>query len=278
MNYDRFAIIGVKDKGGVGLSTALTAMATVLIATGGEQFSVQLVDADGFNGTLTQWCGQRDAAGKLLAEQDPNAGGVIKADLFKPEGVRPMFSSVESEARHVIIDTPAGALTKFDELSRNLKARDFIDHSRAHGRRPIVVIGMTPAVASIRGVGRAIDSFGEDVDYIAVRNMVGNTPADYRLWSTQSTTNRYGREVGGRVRPRFEAVGGRLIDAPVAEPGTFAIAEALGLCFSASAQYAGPGWQGMDRLNMRNWLHAWMAELQQLEDLLGLKGVEWRAF
>ena len=77
----RIAVIGAKDKGGAGLSTTETALATVLRATGEGHFRVQIVDADKANGSLTQRLGERDDSGKLLAEQDPYKG-IIKADLF----------------------------------------------------------------------------------------------------------------------------------------------------------------------------------------------------
>ncbi|MFK3889745.1 hypothetical protein [Sphingomonas sp. NPDC079357] len=277
MSYERIAAIGAKDKGGVGLSTSLTALATILMATGEGKFEVQLVDADGFNGTLLQRLGQRDQSGKLLHEQQPGIG-VIKANLFDEEGVRPMFRAVESDARFVVIDTPAGAVTKFDELSRNLKARDFIDHCRQCGRQPVVFLPFTPGVASIRGVGQAIERFGSDVPYVGLRNMVGAKDKDFRLWRPEPFTDRYGRQVGGRVRARFDEVGGRLLDMPVAEAGPFAMAEALSLTFAESARYKGPDWESYDRLDMVKWLEAWVTEFRKIEDLLGLGDIEWKAF
>ena len=277
MNYDRVALVGAKDKGGVGLSTAMTAMATVLAATGRDTFDVALVDADGFNATLMQRMGQRDESGKLLPEQDPKHG-VIKADLFHEDGVRPLFSAVESDARFVMIDTPAGAVTRFGSLSRNLKATDFVAHCQNSGRTVIILLPFTPGVASIRGVGQAIDRFGTSVAYVGLRNMVGNVGHDYRLWATEPFTDRYGRQVGGRVRAKFEQAGGRLLDAPVADPGTFAVAEALSLSFAEAATYRGPSWESYDSLNMVGWLNAWVDELRKIEGLLGLGGADWKAF
>ncbi|WP_066663862.1 MULTISPECIES: hypothetical protein [unclassified Sphingomonas] len=273
----RKAIIGLKDKGGANLSTSLNAIATVLRATGGDTFSVHVIDADGFNSTLTQRLGQRDESGKLLADQDP-AKGVLKADLFKVEGIPPLFAAVESDARFVIIDTPAGGLTKIDELSENLGASQFIQHIVDCGRQPIIMVPFAPAVASIRGVAKAVERFGASVPIVALRSMVGVKDSDYRLWTAEKFMDQYGRQVGGRTRAAFEAVGGRMIDIPALTAGPNAMAEALSLTYAQAATSTGGSWQNYDRLNVAQWLLAWTGELQKIGDLLGLENADWKAF
>ncbi|MDK2769326.1 hypothetical protein DAH66_02530 [Sphingomonas koreensis] len=273
----RKAIIGLKDKGGAKLSTSLIAMATVLRATAGDKFRVHVIDADGFNSTLTQRLGERDEAGRLLSEQDAGRG-VLKADLFRPEGVAPLFEAVESDARFVMIDTPAGGLTKIDELSENLGASQFIQHIVDCGRQPIVMVPFSPDVASIRGVAKAVERFGASAPIVAMRSMVGVKESDYRLWSAEDFQDQYGRQVGGRTRAAFEAVGGRMIDIPALTPGSNAMAEALSLTYAQAAAYAGGSWQTYDRLNVQQWLRGWVSELQKVADLLGLEDADWRAF
>ena len=233
----RIAVIGAKDKGGAGLSTTETALATVLRATGEGHFRVQIVDADKANGSLTQRLGERDDSGKLLAEQDPYKG-IIKADLFDRDGARPIFHAIESDAEFVIIDTPSGSLDRFGSLSESLTARDLVDHIRHNDREPIVLVPFGPTVAAIRGVGKAIDTFGE-VSYVGARYMAGVRDDDYRLWSSDPLINFYGRTVGGNVRRKFEEAGGQVIDMPPAPMRPFALAEALSLTFAQSATHIG---------------------------------------
>mgnify|MGYP000586753086 CR=1 FL=1 len=123
----RKAIIGLKDKGGAKLSTSLIAMATVLRATAGDKFRVHVIDADGFNSTLTQRLGERDEAGRLLSEQDAGRG-VLKADLFRPEGVAPLFEAVESDARFVMTHRdPADVMLSVADVYADIVS-GFSDH------------------------------------------------------------------------------------------------------------------------------------------------------
>lgn len=275
--FDLHAIIGLKNKGGAKLSTSLAAIATVLRAMSADQFAVHAIDADGFNSTLTQRLGERDLEGRLLAVQNA-ARGVLKADLFKPEGVAPLFEAVESDARFVIIDTPAGGLTKIDDLSENLSASDFIQHNLDCGRRPLVFVPFGTDVASIRGVAQAVAQLGPYAQIVAMRSMVGVKDEDYRLWTSDSFTDQYGQQAGGRTRAAFEAIGGRMIDIPALTAGSNAMAEGLKLTYGQAAQYQGPNWQTYDRLNVAQWLKRWMIELQKIADLLGLEDAAWRAY
>ena len=117
-----------------------------------------------------------------------------------------------------------------------------------------------------------------DVDYVGLRNMEGKKEEDYRLWSHEPFTDRYGRSRGGVVRAKFEEAGGRIIDMPPAEVGPPSVAGALGLSFAGAATYTGPSFQHYDRLNMASWLRQWVNEFRKIGDLLGFEGLEWRAF
>jgi hypothetical protein len=273
----RIAVAGAKDKGGAGLSTIAAAMATVMRATGAGSFDVHVIDADGFNQSLTQRLAERDSTGRVLAHQNPLTG-VAKADLFARDGAAPIFEAIESDARVVIVDTPAGGLTQINQLSENLSARDLVRHCLDNDRVPLVIVPFNPTVATIRGIGTALDTFGPDAQVIAARSMVGIKPQDYRLWSTEPVVDQYGRTVGGQVRRRFEEAGGRVVDVPTLAAGANALAEALTLTYGQAARYNGPGWQSYDRLNVASWLGAWMRELQGIADLLGLENADWRAF
>lgn len=277
MNYRRIAIYGAKNKGGAGLSTSQLAIATVLRATGRDQFQVAAIDADGFNRTFTQRLGQRDESGALLAEQSPDTG-VVPADLFARDGAAPIFEAIESDARVVVVDTPAGGLKRSRQLSENLTALHLVQHSLDHERLPVILVPFAPAMASIRGIAEAVETFGTDARVVAVRSTVGVDEADYRLWNTDGFVDRYGRQVGGRTRKLFEEAGGRIIAAPALAAGANAMAEALSLTYGEAATYTGPSWHTYDRLNVAQWLKSWVAELETIADLLGMGDVAWKAF
>ncbi len=275
-DYKRLAIFGFKDKGGLGLSTAMIAIITVLRAIGeGEAaFEVCAIDADGFNGSLTQRLAERDPQGKVLAEQNPVVG-VAKADLFMRDGAGPIFEAVESAARVVVVDTPAGGLTQIDKMSESLSARDLVQHCLDNDRKPVVLVPFGPGIATIRGVGSAIDRFGPDAQIVAARTTFGVMDHDYRLWSTEPLIDRYGRTVGGQVRRKFENAGGRLIDMPTCPAGPNALAEALSLSYRDAVTYKGAGWRQFHGLNIRNWLNLWAKQLGTNADVLGMQDVDW---
>lgn len=275
--FKRVGLYGAKDIGGAGLSTTQAAITTVLRATGLGAFTVSAVDADGFNRTLTRRLAQRDVAGAILAEQDPYLG-VVPADLFDRDGAAPLFGAAESDARVVVIDTPAGGLKQSRQLNVNLTGRDFVQHCLDHERTPLIVVPFGPSAASIRGIGEAIETFGTDAHIIAVRSLIGVEERDYRLWDTEGFSDRYGRQVGGRVRKAFEEAGGRLINAPALAAGSKAMAEALSLTYGDAATYKGPNWQNYDGLNVGQWLKSWVTQLQTIADLLGMEDVDWKAF
>ena len=145
----RIAVIGAKDKGGAGLSTTETALATVLRATGEGHFRVQIVDADKANGSLTQRLGERDDSGKLLAEQDPYKG-IIKADLFDRDGALVPHlirrASQQEEVRHLrlpVFPVHADPHAPGDDLSLKIEKDangtivDVRSTGKAGGRRDV---------------------------------------------------------------------------------------------------------------------------------------------
>ncbi|WP_415644261.1 hypothetical protein [Sphingomonas antarctica] len=235
------------------------------------------IDADGFNRTFTQRLGQRDATGTLLLDQDPY-NGVAPADLFARDGAAPIFEAIETDARVVVVDTPAGGLKQSKRLSENLTAGHLVQHCLDNDRTPLVLVPFGPTMASIRGIGEAIETFGSDAHIVAIRSNVGVDERDYRLWKTDPFIDRYGREIGGRTRKLFEEVGGRLIEAPALAAGPNAMAEALCLTYGEAATYKGPNWQTYDGLNVRNWLNSWVTQLQTIADLLAMEDVNWKAF
>lgn len=263
----RITIFVGKNKGGVGGSHIAMATATVLRMAGGNAFTTVLVDLDGSTGTSIGKMGERDAEGRLLPEQSFETG-VPAMDLFDPAERGRLFDLTESYDRFLILDGPAASLNTFRQLTENLGAGDWVAHNRACGRKLVVMVPITPHLPSIVNVRQAIDLFGPDVHYVAVRSMRGCTPADYVLWDEPQFTNRFGKPVSGRSKARLAKAGGTVLDMPALNAGVLARVEALQIPFAEAI--GSPLLRAHERISVRKWLEAWAAQLDTIRAPLGL--------
>lgn len=260
-------ILSVKTKGGVGGSHLAMAIATALRMSAKDAFATVLVDLDGSTGTSIARMGERDADGRLLDEQSAEAG-VVPIDLFDPEERGRLFEVVEGGDRFVILDGPAASLSMFRNLTENLTAADFVAHNRACGRELVVMVPVTPHLASLTTVREAIETFGNDVHYVAVRSMRGCSEGDYVLWNEPEFRNKYGRTVGGRSKAALAAAGGSVLDMPALRTGVLARVEALQVPFHEAPRST--LLTAAERLSVANWLHAWTGQLDTVRGPLGL--------
>lgn len=273
MNYNRNAlwrritILSIKNKGGVGGSHLAMATATVLRMSGGDAFTAVLADLDGSTGTAIAKMGERDDTGQLLAEQSVETG-VVPIDLFDHGERGKLFDLTETEDRFLVLDGPAASLNMFRALTENLGAIDWVDHNRACGRELVVMIPITPHLSSIVTVREAIDTFGPDAKYVAIRSMRGCTPADYVLWDEPEFQNKYGKIVSGQSKARLAGVGGCVLDMPSLNAAVLARAEALQLNFAEAI--TSPLLRAHERISIRKWLQAWTNQLDTIRGPLGL--------
>jgi hypothetical protein len=275
------ALMGFKNKGGAKLTTTMSALGTILRATGEGQFTTMMLDSDGFNRTLTEMMGERDDNGRLKpSEQQSQNRGVISADLFEVDGGEALFAAAESDADIVIIDTPAGGLDKVNDLSSNLAALDLIEQFIAHERDVAIITPFDPFPGTIRGVKSALERFGNHVTHIAARDMVGKSAKDYRLWNRDDVVDRFGRIISGKTRKALEAAGGIEIQIHGLHAGTFALMRALALDFNTAATATDiRSWESWDSMGVRNWLKAWFPELDKLRPFLEIdESIEWKGW
>lgn len=270
----RKTALSIKNKGGVGGSHIAIATATVLRMSGANAFTTAIVDLDGSTGTTISRMGERDADGSISAEQSL-AAGVPAIDLFDP-GVRgSLFDLTETEDRFLILDGPAASLNMFENLTENLDAGTWVAHNAACNRDLIVIVPITPHLASIVAVGQAIDTFGPDAHYVVVRSMRGCTAADYVLWDALDFRDKFGRVVSGRSKSRLEDVGGTVLDMPTLNAAVLARVEALQLPFHEAVSSSMLG--AAERLSVKRWLEAWTRQLDAIRGPLGLSAdFAWR--
>ncbi len=260
-------ILSIKNKGGVGGSHLAMATATVLRMSAGGAFTTVLVDLDGSTGTTISKMGERDEEGHIRQDQSLDRG-VPAIDLFDPGQRGSLFSLTEIEDRFLILDGPAASINTFKALTENLDARDWVRHNEACGRDLVVMIPITPHLASIAAVPEAIAMFGEAARYIVVRSMLGCKPGDYVLWDAPEFRDRFGRMVSGRSRAMLEEAGGMVLDMPALNPGVLARAEALKVPFAEAIHP--PLLDSAERISVRRWLETWAAQLDGARDMLGL--------
>lgn len=273
MNYNRFGfgrpitILSIKTKGGVGGSHLAMATATVLRMSACDAFTTVLTDLDGSTGTAITKMGERDDTGQLLAEQSVETG-VVPIDLFDKGERGRLFDLTEMGDRFIVLDGPAASLNMFRDLTENLGAIDWADHNRACGRDLVVMIPITPHLSSIVTVREAIDTFGTDATYVAVRSMRGCTAADYVLWDEPEFKNKYGNTVSGQSKACLAGIGGSVLDMPSLNAAVLARAEALQLNFAEAITSS--LLRAHERISIRKWLQAWTLQLDTIRGPLGL--------
>lgn len=260
-------ILSIKNKGGVGGSHLAMATATVLRMSAGGAFTTVLVDLDGSTGTTISKMGERDGDGYIKQEQSLDRG-VPAIDLFDPGQRGALFSLTEIDDRFLILDGPAASINTFKSLTENLDAKDWVRHNEECGRDLVVMIPITPHLASIAAVPEAIAMFGDAARYIVVRSLLGCKPSDYVLWDAPEFRDRFGRMVSGRSRAMLEEAGGVVLDMPALNPGVLARAEALKVPFAEAIHP--PLLDSAERISVRRWLETWAAQLDGARDMLGL--------
>lgn len=261
-------IAALTHKGGVGKTTINRATIEVTRhhLAGSGDYRVVAMDGDGDNGQLVSFLGTRDAEGDLLPEQNPSVGiGYFDARSSRQRGL--LFDMAEREEELLVFDLPGGALTDMAELNESLNGRDLVDAHRACGRRFVVVLAITPLLASISSVLPALDVFGPDAAYLVVKNMAAGREEDFVLWQ-DGIRNRHGHHIGGRARAALEQANGRVIELPALCAGIYARIDALGLTFTEAL--SSPLLTLSQRLSCRRWLHAWTGQIDTIADWLAL--------
>ncbi len=270
----RATIAALTDKGGVGKSTIMRA--TIEVArhhlTVPGSYRVLGMDGDSENGQLVSFLGCRDTDGYLMPEQDP-ATGIDYFDARSPRDRGVLLDMAEREEELLAFDLPGGALSDFAELNENLRPRDLVDIHREHGRRFVVLLPISPLLASISSVLTAINMFGPDADYVVVMNMAAGRNEDFVLWH-EGITDRHGRHIGGKARAALETANGRVLLMPALAPGIYARIDAVGLSYNEAV--SSPLLPLSQRLSCRRWLHNWTGQLDTIADLLALPpGYSW---
>ncbi|MGQ7392075.1 hypothetical protein ACTGVH_10210, partial [Streptococcus suis] len=109
--------------------------------------------------------GERNFDGTIREEQSLEHG-VPAIDLFDPDQRGRLLPLTQIEDRFLILDGPAASLNTFRALTENLDAGDFAQANADAGRDLVVMIPITPHLASIAAVPDAIAMFGDRASYV----------------------------------------------------------------------------------------------------------------
>ncbi len=264
-------VILIKDKGGAGASLATVGIAENLREMGGTRWQTIVLDADPTTFTTTSRLAQRDGRGDFLEEQSL-ANGVITFDLADPSQGGMILDIAAQDARYIVIDCPAGALSKVDKLTDNLTGLDVVEAHQAAGRTVVVMVPITPMLSSVSNVSKAFDAFGPRANYVVIRNMYGGDADAFGLFDSPALTDAWGNVVSGNAKARLLEGGGKVIDLPRFDPGTYAIVDALGLSLRAAMDHA--RLPASRKMTVRNWLKAWRRQLMLLGPSFGFDVAE----
>ena len=213
-------------KGGAGKSTLARVLVECLRA---EDRVCAAYDADDNVGQLLQYQGQRDTRGKLLIEQDP-LHGCGYFDIRSEDDRDVLVNALALETPVIVFDLPGGVVHELAQvLDDGVQPTGLIDVYRHSGYAVTVVIVMTPVIASVRTVQHTQQTFGPDVDYVAVKNFAFGTPEAFVLFDG-SDDAALALPVSQGKQALLEQ-GGAIIDLPELNRRTYALLDRYSLRF-----------------------------------------------
>lgn len=177
----KIAVFSCGHKGGPGKSTTLLGLATIARGYGVD---VATFDFDGATGSLIGYLGERTKQ-SVNPDGDPMRfcqGYELTNDEDAPE----LINITDQGYPNIIVDLPGAAL-KSIESSDALGELDIMDFYIEAGYEVVVLVPFTPYLESIRGVKIALDTYGEKVTVVAVRNIGLGGLGTWSMWDGDST-------------------------------------------------------------------------------------------
>lgn len=199
-------VAAVSQKGGCGKSSMIRFLAQIGRWQG---YQIAVYDADSLIGTTLRALGSRDAAGKLIAEQDPLTGAG-KYSLRVDNQREQFLNSLICGASTILHDMPGGAmldLAKVITSERDGRFENMLSMISAFGYQLTLLHLVTPEISTMHSVSQYLKAFGPDVRHIAVLNRAfGADDDDFAAW------------YASRTRKDLFAFGGRESNLPALKP------------------------------------------------------------
>lgn len=209
--------VAASQKGGCGKSANIRFLAQVGRSRGHE---IAVYDADSMIGTTYRALGSRNAAGELLAEQDPLVGAARYS--LRLAGQRDqLLNSLATGASTILHDLPGGALldmAKVVDGGRDGRFDTLLSTVAAYRYSLTLLHLVTPDLSTIHSLGQYLRAFGGDARHVAVLNRAfGADDDDFAIWFASHT------------RKELLALGGREMNLPALKPSVLSKIDSLHL-------------------------------------------------
>jgi hypothetical protein len=254
----------LNDKGGSGKSFACSAHADILRRAGKQPL---LVDTDGEVGHLARMFGERDATGKLLADQ--SRAGVRRYGFHADERDRIEFASIlEERADLVLVDFPAASVMLLNQVERDY---GFFRLAHQRGYDVTLVVVITPDAASMASL-RGAAVLDPAADLVLVRNAAFGDSTDFIVWDGSAKENI--KPAGGKAL--LAGRGGNDLTLPMLNRGTVALIGAKKMSFTGASAEDSPLSLGR-RSQVATWLDAVERAYREAGDVMGLEPLKVRS-
>lgn len=262
------AIFVLSQKGGAGKTTFARGLLETLRYEGVE---VAAYDTDGAVGQLLQHEGQRDRKGALLPRQDPRVGcGAF--DVRDDDDRDALLNALADAPPVVLFDLPGGVVGELGKvLDEGEAPRGLFGEYRARGYAVTVVVVMTPVKASVRTVAHSIESFGDAVSYVAVKNLAfGDPDAFINFDGCRDGRVKLPESEGKRA---LLARGGHILHMPRLDPRTYAWLDLGDLGFVEALESRRPQHRlpEADLARLKRWFKEFDEMLDPARHLLGFE-------
>ena len=162
----RYAFLVMSEKGGVGKSTIAMTLLDYLRTKMSQR--VLAIDVDSGNSTLAKSYGLLDSEGTILANENQVEDGVVRCE-HSEEGFLRIFEALHSsDADHVLLDFPGGAIKGFTGL---FPSSDSFDRQFSSvGFKPVVIVPFDEQPNQSESVGSIVGRIGKRTIYVVIQN------------------------------------------------------------------------------------------------------------
>lgn len=263
----RRAIFVCSQKGGAGKTTFARALLEILRSRG---HTVAAYDADGPVGQLFQHEGLRDENGQWTPQQDPLVGcGFFNIRDDDDRDI--LLNALASKPPMILFDLPGGVVGELGKvIDHGAAPRGLFSIYQEEGYAITVVVVMTPVLASVRTVQESIATFGDTIDYVAVKNRAFGTEDSFLLFDGCAHPDLQ-LPISNGKRALLEQ-GGVIITMPILPARSYALLDVYSLGYLEAVEGRGIGAKMplADRFRVREWLREFETQLTPAHHLLGL--------